>query len=52
VGGFPALAGDKDERTAILLSSIILYDYPRIAKQSWGDFFDSLESTGCLECEC
>ena len=42
-GVFPVLAGDPAERTAMLLSPIILYDYPQIAPESRGDFFDSAE---------
>lgn len=42
-GVFPVLAGDEAERTAMLLSPIILYDYPQIAASSQGDFFDSSE---------
>jgi hypothetical protein len=42
-GIFPVLAGNPGERTAMLLSPIILYDYPQIAPESRGDFFDSAE---------
>ena len=42
-GVFPVLAGDPAERNAMLLSPIILYDYPQIAPESPGDFFDSSE---------
>lgn len=42
-GVFPVLAGNPDERTAMLFSPIILYDYPQIAPESPGDFFDSSE---------
>jgi hypothetical protein len=42
-GVFPVLAGDQGERTAMLLSPIILYDYPQIAPHSRGDFFDGSE---------
>jgi hypothetical protein len=42
-GVFPVLAGDPAERNAMLLSPIILYDYPQIAPESRGDFFDSAE---------
>jgi hypothetical protein len=43
VGVFPVLVGNEDEHTAMLLSPIILYDYPKIAQQSRGDFCDSSE---------
>jgi hypothetical protein len=43
VGVFPVLAGSEDEHAAMLLSPIILYDYPKIAQQSRGDFCDSSE---------
>lgn len=42
-GVFPVLAGDPAERKAMLLSPIILYDFPAIAPESRGDFFDSTE---------
>jgi hypothetical protein len=42
-GVFPVLTGNQGERTAMLLSPIILYDYPQIAPESRGDFFDSSE---------
>lgn len=43
VGIFPVMIGEEGERKAMLLSPIILYDYPKIAAQSKGDFFDSSE---------
>jgi hypothetical protein len=43
VGVFPVLAGVEGQRTMILCSPIILYDYPQIAPESTGDFFDSTE---------
>jgi hydrogenase maturation protease len=43
VGVFPVMVGDETEQNAMLLSPIILYDYPQIAPQSKGDFFDSSE---------
>jgi hypothetical protein len=43
VGVFPVLAGKEPDRTAILCSPIILYDYPKIAPESAGDFFDGTE---------
>jgi hypothetical protein len=42
-GVFPVLAGDEGRHDAMLVSPIILYDYPRIAANSHGDFFDSSE---------
>lgn len=42
-GVFPVLAGDKDDRSMMLVSPIILYDYPQIAPESPGDFFDGTE---------
>jgi hypothetical protein len=42
-GVFPVLAGLEGDRSAMLISPIILYDYPRLAANSNGDFFDSTE---------
>ena len=42
-GVFPVLAGDETERTMMFCSPIILYDYPKIAPESEGDFFDGTE---------
>lgn len=42
-GVFPVLVGDEGDRTAMLVSPIILYDYPQIAPHSHGDFFDGSE---------
>jgi hypothetical protein len=42
-GVFPVLVGDEPDRSMMLCSPIILYDYPRIAPQSAGDFFDGTE---------
>ena len=42
-GVFPVLAGDEPERSIMLCSPIILYDYPKIAPESEGDFFDGTE---------
>ena len=42
-GVFPVLAGDEPERSVMLCSPIILYDYPKIAPESEGDFFDGTE---------
>jgi hypothetical protein len=43
VGVFPVLAGEEPERNRMLCSPIILYDYPKIAPESAGDFFDGTE---------
>ncbi|MCE5291242.1 MAG: hypothetical protein LLG14_18670 [Nocardiaceae bacterium] len=40
---FPVLAGEPDQRRTLLISPIILYDYPQIAEQSEGSLFDSTE---------
>ena len=43
IGVFPVLAGEDGTRTTMLCSPIILYDYPKIAPESPGDFFDGTE---------
>jgi hypothetical protein len=43
VGTFPVLAGEPGSRDAMLSSPIILYDYPQIAPESAGNFFDGTE---------
>src|SRR5215471_1748852 len=45
IGTWPVLVGDesKGERDTMLSSPIILYDYPQIAPESRGNFFDSTE---------
>jgi hypothetical protein len=43
VGVFPVLAGEEPDRSMMLCSPIILYDYPKIAPESAGDFFDGTE---------
>jgi hydrogenase maturation protease len=45
VGTWPVLVGEKEngEADTILSSPIILYDYPQIAPESAGDFFDGTE---------
>jgi hypothetical protein len=40
---FPVLAGEPGERGTMLSSPIILYDYPEIAPESPGDFYDATE---------
>lgn len=44
-GTWPVLVGDEDEteRDTMLSSPIILYDYPKVAAESPGGFFDSTE---------
>ena len=42
-GNFPVLVGDAEKRDMLLCSPIILYDYPQIAPESAGDFYDSTE---------
>lgn len=42
-GVFPVLAGEKSERSRMLCSPIILYDYPQVAPESRGDYFDGCE---------
>lgn len=43
VGNFPVLVGNEGEHDMMLCSPILLYDYPQIAPESAGDFFDSTE---------
>jgi hydrogenase maturation protease len=40
---WPVLAGDASQRNTVLASPIILSDYPQIAPESAGDFFDGTE---------
>jgi hypothetical protein len=42
-GVFPVLAGNEPDRSILLLSPIILYDYPKTSPESAGDFFDGTE---------
>ncbi len=42
-GVFPVLVGEEGQRDMLLCSPIILYDYPQIAPESAGDFFDGTE---------
>jgi hypothetical protein len=42
-GVFPVLAGEIGDRSHVLCSPIILYDYPQVAPESAGDFFDGTE---------
>lgn len=43
VGNFPVLVGNPDQHDMLLCSPIILYDYPQIAPESAGDFYDATE---------
>jgi len=43
VGAWPVLVGDAGERDLMLASPIILYDYPQVAPESDGDYFDGTE---------
>ena len=42
-GTWPVLAGEPGQRSYMLSSPIILYDYPQIAPESPGDLFDGTE---------
>ncbi len=42
-GVWPVLVGEEGERHTLLSSPIILEDYPRVARESPGDLFDSAE---------
>jgi hypothetical protein len=43
VGVFPVLVGPDSQKSMMFCSPIILYDYPQIAPESAGDFFDGTE---------
>src|SRR5204863_4912396 len=43
VGLWPVLVGGEGETDTMLASPIILYDYPQVAPESPGDFFDGAE---------
>jgi hypothetical protein len=43
VGVWPVLVGAPGQRDTVLSSPIILYDYPQVAPESPGDFFDGTE---------
>ncbi|MBV8233121.1 MAG: hypothetical protein JO329_24345 [Planctomycetaceae bacterium] len=43
VGTWPVLVGEEGERDMMLSAPMILYDYPRVAPESPGDFFDGTE---------
>jgi hydrogenase maturation protease len=43
IGNFPVLVGAEGDRDMLLCSPILLYDYPQIAPESAGDFYDATE---------
>jgi hypothetical protein len=43
VGTWPILVGDPDRRDTMLSAPIILEDFPNVAPESAGDFFDATE---------
>jgi hypothetical protein len=43
VGVWPVLVGPEGQTDTMLASPIILYDYPQVASESRGDFFDGTE---------
>ncbi len=43
LGNFPVLVGAAGERDMLLCSPIVLYDYPQVAPESAGDFYDATE---------
>lgn len=42
-GLWPVLVGEPGDRSTLLASAIVLDDYPRVAPESPGDFFDGCE---------
>lgn len=43
LGTWPVLAGEAGSKDTLLSSPIILYDYPQIAPESGGDYYDGTE---------
>jgi hypothetical protein len=43
IGIWPVLVGEAGQRATMLSAPIILYDYPQVAAESPGDFFDGTE---------
>ncbi|MDQ3636019.1 MAG: hypothetical protein M3405_16180 [Acidobacteriota bacterium] len=43
IGTYPVMVGDEGEREFLFSSPIILYDYPQIAPESEGNYFDGTE---------
>jgi hydrogenase maturation protease len=48
-GTWPVLVGEEGQRDLILSSPIILYDYPQVAPESPGDWFDATEIDEMLD---
>jgi hypothetical protein len=43
IGLWPVMVGEEGQKDTVLSSPIILYDYPQIAPESPGEFFDGTE---------
>jgi hypothetical protein len=43
IGAYPVLVGEEGRKDMMLSSPIILYDYPQVAPESPGNFFDGTE---------
>ncbi|MBO0857452.1 MAG: hypothetical protein J2P21_03170 [Chloracidobacterium sp.] len=43
IGTWPVMVGEEGERDCLLSAPIILYDYPKVAPESAGDFYDGTE---------
>jgi hypothetical protein len=43
IGTWPVLVGEEGQTDTMLSAPIILYDYPQVAPESPGDFFDGTE---------
>jgi hydrogenase maturation protease len=43
IGTWPVLVGEPGDRSTLLAAPIVLYDYPQVAPESPGDFFDATE---------
>ena len=43
IGAWPVLVGAEGDKDTLLSAPIILYDYPRVAPESPGNFFDGTE---------
>lgn len=43
IGAWPVLVGEPGQRDTMLAAPIILYDYPQVAPESPGNFFDGTE---------
>jgi hydrogenase maturation protease len=43
IGTWPAMVGEEGEHDCLLSAPIILYDYPQVAPESAGDFYDGTE---------